>query len=243
MLFRSGIGVVLSAIATALILDGPSLVVAFCAEAALLAWVSARASERIGSLPAFGYFGAAIVHALAIEAPIEALSDGVRSFPDAAVALLVIAATAIWLGRITPASALGGLGEIPLSRVSTWVGATSVMYLVSIAIVDGLGAGEQRAQTTLSAFWAVVGLGLVVWGLGKGVRESRLAGLGLLGLAIVKLFVYDLANLSSINRAASFVVVGLLLLAGAYAYQRVRRSVPDEEHHSDGSDRSDTESS
>lgn len=238
-----GIGAILSAIATALILDGPSLVVAFCAEAALLAWVSARSSERIGSLLAFGYVGAAIIHALAIEVPLEALRVGVRSFPDATVALLVIAATAVWLGRITPAGALGRLEAIPLTRASTWVAATAVMYLVSIAIVDGLGADEQRAQTTLSAFWAVVGLGLVVWGLGKGVREARLAGLGLLGLAIVKLFIYDLANLSSINRAASFVVVGILLLAGAYAYQRVRRSVPDEEQRADERDRDGPESS
>ena len=221
-----GIGAILAAIATALILDGPSLVVALCAEAGLLAWISAKSSERIGSLLAFAYFGAAIAHALAVEAPLDALSDGIRSLPDAAIALLVIAATAVWLGRITPPDVLGGVRVVLLTRVSTSIAATAVVYLVSIAIVDVLGATEQRAQTTLSAFWALVGLGLVVWGLVKSVREARLAGLALLSLAIAKLFFYDLANLSSINRAASFVVVGLLLLAGAYAYQRVRESSP-----------------
>ena len=56
-------------------------------------------------------------------------------------------------------------------------------------------------------------------------RALRLGGLGLLTLAVVKIFFVDLANLESIWRVASFLAVGLLLLAGAFAYQRVSRTV------------------
>ncbi len=222
-----GVGAILAAIATALILDGPALVIALCAEATLVAWVSAKSAHTSGSVLAFGYLGGATVHALAIEAPLQGLHDGVPSLANAATALLVVAVTAAFLGRVTPRRTFGEAGDIPIGRLGTWMAATAAVYLVSLTIVDALGAAEQRAQTTLSAFWAIVGLGLVVWGLVKEVRDTRLAGLALLGLAIAKLFLYDLANLSSLNRAASFVVVGLLLLTGAFAYQRVRQSAPD----------------
>jgi uncharacterized membrane protein len=53
----------------------------------------------------------------------------------------------------------------------------------------------------------------------------RLGGLGLLTLAVGKVFFVDLANLESIWRVGSFLAVGLLLLAGAFAYQRLSRTV------------------
>jgi uncharacterized membrane protein len=43
-----------------------------------------------------------------------------------------------------------------------------------------------------------------------------------------KVFLYDLSALTSVYRVASFVGLGLLLLAGAFAWQRMRpRPLPD----------------
>ncbi len=39
---------------------------------------------------------------------------------------------------------------------------------------------------------------------------------------MVKVFVYDLSTLTSIYRVASLIALGLLLLASAFAYQRLR---------------------
>jgi len=52
-----------------------------------------------------------------------------------------------------------------------------------------------------------------------------LAFLCLLGIAVVKVFLYDLKTLGSIYRVGSFIALGLLLIAGAFAYQRVQREV------------------
>ncbi len=41
-----------------------------------------------------------------------------------------------------------------------------------------------------------------------------------------KVFLYDLSTLDSVYRIASFIALGLLLLAGAYAYQRLRPPPP-----------------
>jgi uncharacterized membrane protein len=50
----------------------------------------------------------------------------------------------------------------------------------------------------------------------------RLGGLVLLGIGVAKVFAYDLTELDQLYRVLSLVAVGLVLLAGAYAYQRVR---------------------
>jgi uncharacterized membrane protein len=76
----------------------------------------------------------------------------------------------------------------------------------------------------LSVFWAAVGLGGLVGGLQAGRRELRIGGLSLLAIAAVKVVLYDLAELDEIFRVLSFIGLGLLLLAGAFAEQRMRQS-------------------
>ena len=55
----------------------------------------------------------------------------------------------------------------------------------------------------------------------RGGRDLRIGGLALFGVSLAKLFLYDLANLSSIARALSFLAVGALLLVGGFFYQRL----------------------
>ena len=108
-------------------------------------------------------------------------------------------------------------------------GVTAVwaVYLGSVVVVDAAGAQSgsivQHAQLALSAFWAVLGFGALLGGLVRDVRVLRLGGLALLGLAVAKVFVVDLAALQSIWRVASFLALGLMLLGGAFAYQRMRK--------------------
>ena len=74
----------------------------------------------------------------------------------------------------------------------------------------------------MSVFWGLVGLVAIVVGLVRDVRELRFGGLALLGLGVAKVFAYDLSELDQLYRVLSFIVVGIVLLIGAYAYQRVR---------------------
>ena len=105
------------------------------------------------------------------------------------------------------------------------VGSVAILYAVSLAIVDVLqgDAAEpsQTAQVALSTFWGIVALVAIVVGLVGDVRELRYGGLALLGLSVAKVFAYDLSELDSLYRVLSFIAVGIVLLVGAYAYQRV----------------------
>lgn len=204
------VGSALAAVGLALALDGPALVAAWALEGVLLAWVARRADDPRGYFPATAFVGAATANTLLFEAKPKALAYGVDSLPKAAVALvLVIAALAAIAFLIDDA------------REGFLLAAVLGVYLGSVVIVDAVGRG-QNAQLALSAFWAALGFAGLVVGLVRDLKPIRLGGLALLGLAVGKVFVVDLAKLGSIWRVASFLVIGLLLLAGAFAYQRTR---------------------
>ena len=74
----------------------------------------------------------------------------------------------------------------------------------------------------VSGLWSLVGAAALVVGLTRNLRDLRVAGLALLAAAIAKVFLFDLATLTSVYRVVSFVALGLVLLGGSYAWQRFR---------------------
>jgi len=212
------VGVAVVGIAFAVALSGPALVGAWSAEAVVLAWAGRRsATQGRGLAAALAFAGLAFGHVLVFEAPPTSLAWGLDSIPVAvgAVAFVLLALAGIAVNyREEVVEQLG------------WAGAALVVYLASGLVVDLAGAqphhSTQTSQLALSGFWGTLGLAAIVVGLMRRRRALRLGGLGVLTLAVAKVFVVDLANLESIWRVASFLAVGLLLLAGAFAYQRVR---------------------
>jgi uncharacterized membrane protein len=224
------VGLVLASLAFADALGGPVLVAGWSVQAVLLAYLARRASaepERYGSdaqrltTAAAVYVGLAFGHVLLFEAPLDSLRHGVESLPRAAIALLLASAAAAVCARL--------LRDVRAdwSAIGELLGAVGLVYLVSVAIVDTWGAysdgrTRQGGQVGLSGYWTLLGVGALVAGLFRDERRLRLGGLLLLGLAVLKVFLYDLANLEQIYRVLSFIALGLLLLASAFAYQRVR---------------------
>jgi uncharacterized membrane protein len=222
------VGIGLSAVGLALALDGPSLVAGWAVEAAVLAWVARRTGDRRAHVGVAVFLTLAAGHILTFEAPLQALLDGVDELGRALVALAVFAAAALLASRQDD----GERGDWRL--VLEAAGAAALVYAGSVAIVDLATTGEpvepgQTPQVLLSGFWSVVGVVALVFGLLRDDRRFRVGGLALLGLAVFKVFLYDLAALESIYRVLSFIALGLLLLAAAYAYQRIRLAVRETE--------------
>jgi uncharacterized membrane protein len=110
-----------------------------------------------------------------------------------------------------------------------------VLYLASVATITAFQptsttvtdtlldlSVRQQGQVVLSALWSLVGLAALIVGLRRNLAPIRTAGLGLLLVTVGKVFLYDLSTLTSVYRVISFIVLGLLLLLGAFAYQRLR---------------------
>jgi uncharacterized membrane protein len=83
---------------------------------------------------------------------------------------------------------------------------------------------EMRASL-VTLTWGLIGLGLLVVGFPARERVLRLAGLAMLALCVLKLFVYDLSELEALPRIMSFVVLGLVLLGVSWVYTRVKGGV------------------
>ena len=84
-----------------------------------------------------------------------------------------------------------------------------------------IGPSVSRGHTAVSFLWGIVGLTLLVGGLKRGGRHLQIGGFVLFGISLAKLFLYDLAFLSSIARALSFLAVGAVILVGGFFYQRL----------------------
>ncbi len=228
-----GVGLALSSLGFANAVDGPVLVIGWAIQAIILTYLATRASREpqpFGSnaerllIVAGTYLSLALGHVLAFEAPPAAIVDGVAHLGDAVIGLGVCAAAALY-GRFALRDFDPGI-----ARLCEAVGAAALFYLASVTIVDTFGvtaAGEsqQIGQVLLSAFWALTGLGAVVYGLLRDVPRFRLTGLALLGLAATKVATYDLAELDELSRVLSFIALGMFLLVGAFAYQRIRVGV------------------
>jgi uncharacterized membrane protein len=222
-----GVSATLVGVALSVALDGPALVAAWSIEAIVLAWVGrGTTTPRRGLAASLAFAGLAGVHTLLFEARPDSLAYGLHSVPSGigAVALVLLALAGI------------AVAYVELRERLAWIGAALGVYLVSGLVVDLAGAhtehSTQTSQLALSGFWAALGLIAIVAGLVRRRRAPRLGGLGLLMLAVGKVFFVDLANLDSIWRVGSFLAVGLLLLAGAFAYQRVSRVPLTREHRS-----------
>ncbi len=77
-------------------------------------------------------------------------------------------------------------------------------------------------QLSLSGVWLLYSGILLAAGIWKKSRGLRLFSIGLFGLTILKIFIYDLSFLETLYRIFSFVGLGLILLAVSYAYQRFK---------------------
>jgi uncharacterized membrane protein len=93
---------------------------------------------------------------------------------------------------------------------------------------------DGKAQkAALSIWWGVFGLALIAAGFWRRVPPVRHTGLALLAIATGKAIVFDLVDVSQGWRVASFLGLGLMMLAVAVAYARVhatleRASAPSE---------------
>jgi uncharacterized membrane protein len=81
-------------------------------------------------------------------------------------------------------------------------------------------SGDFGRDMTYSIGWAVFALVLLVVGIARRIRPPRYAGLGLLGVTIIKLFFHDLASLDQLYRIGAFIAVAAIAMLASFAYQR-----------------------
>lgn len=87
---------------------------------------------------------------------------------------------------------------------------------------------KQVIQTGFPILWGIVAFVFLIIGIKKKWKELRVIALLLLGLTIVKLFVYDIRNASETGKIIAFILLGVLILIISFVYQKLKVLVVDE---------------
>ena len=112
-----------------------------------------------------------------------------------------------------------------MAGVLILVGGTTEIHLAfAQSAIRGSNLTILAGELAVSAFWLLYAGALLAYGFRTDRRAVRIAGLVAASLAIGKVVFYDLARLESLYRVASFALLAVIALLGAYAYHRRARN-------------------
>jgi hypothetical protein len=230
-----GLGALANFEAIALALDGPVFAATMLGEAIALAVAAERVRRRgmLGVATGFGVVG--VLVALGDVVPPNAVVSFpavpflVAGEPDVAALVAAVGVGLLLAGlslavpwaalRLTvpphrgsriALGILGGLGTLYGVAVAT-------LAVVLLALPDRTGFLTGHVVVTVS--WTVAALVLLASGLSS--VPLRTAGMSLVGAAVAKLVLFDLAALDGVARVAAFLGAGLVLLAAGTRYARL----------------------
>jgi len=104
-----------------------------------------------------------------------------------------------------------------------------VAYIREIISDDNIQLARTKIiKTSFPILWGVLAFVFLIFGIKKQMKTIRVIALSLLGLTIVKLFVYDISNISETGKIISFILLGILILIISFVYQKIKVLVIDE---------------
>lgn len=141
------------------------------------------------------------------------------------------AGVGVLLAMLMPVMAIAYRRRAPDSDESRVVRAVLVAMLPLMLLIIGSVEIDRYASTAgrdswiirqvgWSVWWAILGAACIVGGFASGSRIARYAGLGLIGLTLVKLVIVDLSGVGTGWRIVSFIGLGAVLLGTSVLYGR-----------------------
>ncbi len=222
-LLAAGTGWILLILAAPIQFAGYYITIAWALEAAAIAWIGTRFAEERA-------INASMVIFLLVLGSL--LLTGSASYPGSGNRLLLsvrfltftvsaasLLAAARWIaaGRRALATYLCGLG------VMLWgLCLEATEWARRVASPQDFVSVASTSISVLAAAYAVL---LVAGGVARRSPVTRVAGIVLIGLVVLKLYLYDVWLLPQFYRMAAFAILGVLLLAMSYLYSRFRASI------------------
>ena len=217
-------------------LDAHWITIGWFVEAAVLLWVADRTQSDFLNAFAIGALVLGVVRLLFIDNfyTTRLLLNSRMAVHAVAISVLALVA---WYGlrreddagRGGAALALIGLNLLALIALSREVADYYSRALMSIRVTPGVWNQAEWSTTrnvviardfTYSALWMGYGAMLMVVGFWKRSAFIRWQALALIAATTAKVFIYDVSQLDRAYRILSFIVLGGLLLAISFGYQR-----------------------
>ena len=218
-----GIALTFATLAIPIRCDGKWITIAWAVEGAILIWSGLQIKFPLMRWAGFLLFAIVTGRLVAISIPADAFLWNAR------FATFSVAVGCFFAGCYFASKAGDAVGsEEALMYAATMITA-NVLLIVALSLevwdvfgrMPSLGIDTEHAQElALSSLWLVYALVLLTVGALKKLAVVRWQALTLLGVVIVKVFVFDLSFLEKFYRIVSFALLGLALLLISFYYQR-----------------------
>jgi uncharacterized membrane protein len=121
----------------------------------------------------------------------------------------------------------------------TWIASGSIVLFLSVEMYqvmfwtnyrNGLDWTEWENlyyKAGLSMLWGLCSFGMMWLGMKRGYRPIRIVSLTLFSITILKLFLIDIRNIPPGGKIIAFILLGILLLAVSFMYQRLKKLILD----------------
>ena len=205
----------------------------------------AEGPPRFATFALMQFFAAALLYRLIGESPwliaafaAQALAASIRG-PQSlkASALLPEAmAAAYWFGaalghqdifaaKAIAAACIFGLYLLAQETKDTAATIAANCHALLALLLTTIVLGEFVNGRRLTLAWTTEAASVLALGFLLRRRLLRLSGLALFAFCLAKLFFYDFSQLDTLSRIASFIVLGVLMIAASWAYTRFRNQI------------------
>lgn len=86
----------------------------------------------------------------------------------------------------------------------------------------------QMIKTGYPILWGILAFVFLIIGIRKRIKNLRIIALSLLGITILKLFLFDISNASETGKIVAFILLGILILIISFVYQKLKVLVQDD---------------
>ncbi len=106
-----------------------------------------------------------------------------------------------------------------------------VLWLLTSEMIQYLDlAGGNEYKLGISILWGVYAFVLMAFGIYRKAQLLRIFSFVLFGITLVKLFLYDIAQLNTISKTIVFVALGVLLLIISFLYNKFKHLLFEEDN-------------
>lgn len=218
-----GLALTFATLAIPIRCDGKWISVAWVVEGAVLVWSGLRAKFPIMRWAGCLLFAIVAGRLAVISIPVDTFIVNAR------FATFMVTVACFFAACYFATEAGEEIGAEEKFMYSATAIAANVLLIAALSLeiwdvfgrMPSLGIDRGHAQElALSSLWLVYALALLAAGTWKKSAVIRWQALTLLGVVIVKVFVFDLSFLEKFYRIVSFSLLGLALLLISFYYQR-----------------------
>lgn len=83
-------------------------------------------------------------------------------------------------------------------------------------------------KVILPILWGIISFVFIFIGIKNQWRNLRIIALGLLALTTLKLFIWDISNISETGKIITFILLGVLILIISFLYQKIKKIIIDD---------------